>query len=173
MLLNLVAPALPEKFGGVEPAGEVSRLLIDEKIDTGVLLADAFPPLARLQDFAATRVLSFQATTQLALAWAKAHAAVDAWAAAGPRYLQSCQHAPACYHSTSRKHGCFSAKSLEDTALSLVLGRAIAAAWRVGASSGLLPELRRELPDVREVDRMLRLVFSGASDPTNTWRARC
>lgn len=67
----------------------------------------------------------------------------------------------------------FSAKSLEDTALSLVLGRAIAAAWRVGASSGLLPELRRELPDVREVDRMLRLVFSGASDPTNTWRARC
>lgn len=55
--------------------------------------------------------------------------------------------------------------------MNAVLDRAIFAAWRVGASSGLIPELRSELGSVPEVEKLLRLVFLGASGAVNTWRA--
>ena len=57
------------------------------------------------------------------------------------------------------------------SAIAKVLARAVAAAWRVGATSGLLPELRAELMATSGVEKMLRQVFLGASGAVNTWRA--
>ena len=51
------------------------------------------------------------------------------------------------------------------------LDQAAAVAWRVGVEAGLLRELRSELKSMREVDKMLRLIFLGASGAVNTWRA--
>lgn len=62
----------------------------------------------------------------------------------------------------------FTAKTLEDNAMAAVLARAVAATWRIGASIGLLPELRSELRDPSEIVKMLRLVFLGASGAVNT-----
>ena len=165
------SPRLSWAFGGVAPCDELQALLLRERIDSGVLLADAFASLARLQLFAESHQCSAQATSQLALAWTRAQSAADAWAKCGPRISKVCP-LPLCSGiPVFGNPAVFTAKSLEDKALTAVLERAINLAWRVGSSSGLLPELLAELKDVGEVNRLLRLVLLGASGAVNTWRA--
>ena len=150
---------------------ELEGVLTSEGINSGVLLADAFVSVARLEEWAAASALTSSATSRLGIAWARAHSAAEVWARSGPRFakaprpgLQSCQ-------IPSDNKEPFTAKSLEDAALAKALARAVAAAWRVGATTGLLPELRAELKATSEVDKMLRLVCLGASGAVNTWRA--
>lgn len=158
-------------FGGNEPCDELKAILDREHIDSGALLADAFSCLGRLQDFAEANRCSAQATSQLAVAWARAHAAADAWARCGPRVSKACLM-PLCSGAVvAGNPEAFTAKSLEDKALARVLDRAISLAWRIGASVGLLPELLTELKQVQEVNRLLRLILLGASGAVNTWRA--
>ena len=165
------SPRFVWAFGGMAPCDELGQILAREQIESGVLLADAFPSLDKLQNFAAKSMCSAQATSQLALAWARAKSAVDVWAQAGPRFSKACTLPLVGGRTVSGNAEIYSAKSLEDSAMNAVLDRAIFAAWRVGASSGLIPELRSELGSVPEVEKLLRLVFLGASGAVNTWRA--
>ena len=158
-------------FGGVAPIDNLGAFLQDEQLDSGAVLADAFPNLARLEEYSSKRGLTVQATSQLALAWTRAQSAAEAWAQCGPRVSKACKlllQAAVPLHGNSEV---FSSESLEDTSMETTLDRAVAVAWRVGAEAGLLRELRSELRNTREVDKMLRLTFLGASGAVNTWRA--
>ena len=165
------SPRLVWVFGGVAPIDNLGAFLQDEQLDSGAVLADAFPNLARLEEYSSKRGLTVQATSQLALAWTRAQSAAEAWAQCGPRVSKACKlplQAAVPLHGNSEV---FSSKYLEDTSMETTLDRAVAVAWRVGAEAGLLRELRSELRNMREVDKMLRLTFLGASGAVNTWRA--
>lgn len=165
------SPRLSWAFGSNGPCEEVLDLLAKEHIDSGVLLADAFSSLAGVEAFAAMSGCSVEATSQLALAWTRANSVADLWAETGVR-LSKLAVAPLAAQSLSGGNSdVFTAKTLEDNAMAAVLTRAVAATWRIGASTGLLPELRSELRNPSEIDKMLRLVFLGASGAVNTWRA--
>ena len=147
------SPRFVWAFGGMAPCDELGQILAREQIESGVLLADAFPSLDKLQNFAAKSMCSAQATSQLALAWARARSAVDVWAQAGPRFSKACTLPLVGGRTVCGNAEIYSAKSLEDSAMNAVLDRAIFAAWRVGASAGLIPELRSELGSVPEVEK--------------------
>ena len=64
------SPRLVWAFGGVAPIDNLGA-------DSGSVLADAFPNLARLEEYSSNKGLTVQATSQLALAWTRAQSAVD------------------------------------------------------------------------------------------------
>lgn len=155
------SPRLLWAFGGAQPCDELHTLLEQEGIDSGALLAEAFCSFDRLQFFAEQNRCSAQATSQLALAWTRAHSAADSWARCGPRISKVCA-VPLCSGAVSSGNlEVFSAKSLEDKALSAALDRAVALAWRVGLSAGLLPELLSELKDNAKSRVCFALFFWG------------
>ena len=165
---SLEVPAWCGRLAGRHQLTISAHFLQEEQLDSGAVLADAFPNLARLEEYSYNTGLTVQATSQLALAWTRAQSAADAWAQCGPRVSKACKLPLQAAVLLDGNSEVFSSKSLEDTSMETTLDQAVAVAWRVGVEAGLLRELRSELKNMREVDKMLRLIF--LADPQTWWK---
>ena len=169
----VLSPRLVWAFGGSGPSSAARAALEAEDLLSGPLFGDAFPSLLKLESWGAQANLTTNVLAEIGVAWAKASSALSGWAA-GRLHVRAQSHTtlkPQTASVQMRNAAPFSARMAEDASLEKALKMAVGMAWRIGASTGMMLELRQQIKVVPEIDRLVRLVLLGASGAANTWKA--